>query len=86
MNFSKIEVEMVDGSFVPVDFSKELGNIMWTQGNDVAICECGREIYHAKDVTLTDAQKEFIKNQAQKFPYMYRIALEKAIEADKVEA
>lgn len=61
IDFSKIEIEDIEGKKVAVDVSKELGNMMYLGADDIAVCDLGREIYHKKEVELTDAQAKQVR-------------------------
>ena len=74
--FTAIEVENIEGKKEPIDFSQQLGNMLYTQGQDVDICECGKRIYYGEDVELTEPQKAFIKKILAQYPYILRTAVE----------
>lgn len=78
-NFKEIKVLNIEGQEELVDFSKQIGNAMYTQGKDVDICECGKKIYYGEDVELTEEHKAFIKQLVEPYPYIFRSAIEKAL-------
>lgn len=75
-NFKEIKVTNIEGVEEVVDFSKTIGNLLYTQGKDVDICECGKKIYYGEDVELTEPQKEVIKQTIAQYPYILRTAIE----------
>ena len=44
VNFKEINVKNVEGEVEVVDVSKQIGNLLYTQGKDVAVCEAGQKI------------------------------------------
>lgn len=80
VNFKEINVKNVEGEIEVVDVSKQIGNLLYTQGKDVAVCEAGQKIYHGNTVELNDEAKELIRQAANNMPYIYRQALLEVIE------
>lgn len=79
-NFKEIKVKNINNEIEKIDVSKEIGNILYTQGMDVDICECGRKIYYGEEVELTEPQKEFIKEKIlPQFTYIFRVAIEEEL-------
>lgn len=74
--FTEIKVLNIEGQEEIIDFSKTIGNALYTQGKDVSICECGKKIYYGEDVELTENQKSFIKELIAQYPYVLRNAIE----------
>lgn len=79
VKFSEIPVENIEGNIEKLNLCKELGNILYTQGKDVAICECGKKIYYGEEIELTEECKDLIHNVIANFPYIIRQAIEKLI-------
>ena len=71
IDFSKIEVRDVEGNVILLDVSKQLGNMMYLNAKDIAIADLGHDIYHKKEVELTDKQAkevaEFVENGFKAF-------------------
>lgn len=80
VNFKEINVKNIEGEVEVIDFSKQIGNFLYTQGKDVAVCEAGQKIYHGEDVELDGDAKELIRQAANNMPYIYRQALLEVIE------
>lgn len=80
VKFTEIKVLNIEGQEEVIDFSKQIGNQLYTQGKDVDICECGKKIYYGEEVELTNEQNDFVKNLVSQFPYIYRVAFEKVLE------
>lgn len=79
-NFKEIKVTNVEGEIEVVDFSKQIGNLLYTQGKDVAVCEAGQKIYHGEDVELDGDAKELVRQAAENMPYIYRKPLLEVID------
>lgn len=79
MNFKEIEVKNIEGEIEKIDFSKQIGNALYSNGKDVEICEAGKDIYFGKDVELSDNVKEFVKTVISNYPYVFRTAIEEMI-------
>ncbi len=61
IDFSKIMIEDIEGNKIAVDVSKQLGNMMYVNAQDIAVADLGREIYHKKEVELNDVQAKQIR-------------------------
>ena len=61
IDFSKIMIEDIEGNEIAVDVSKQLGNMMYVNAQDIAVADLGREIYHEKEVELNDVQAKQIR-------------------------
>lgn len=61
IDFSKIMIEDIEGNEIAVDVSKQLGNMMYVNAQDIAVADLGREIYHKKEVELNDVQAKQIR-------------------------
>lgn len=79
VKFTEIPVENIEGNMEYINLCRELGNILYTQGKDVAICECGKSIYHGEEIELPDDCKKFIHEVVNNFPYIIKIAIQKMI-------
>lgn len=71
VDFSNIQVKDIEGNVQPIDISKELGNMMYLNANDIAVADLGHDIYHNKVIELTEAQAksvaEFLENNFKAF-------------------
>lgn len=74
-NFKEIKVKNIEGEVEVIDFSKQIGNYLYTQGRDVAVCEAGQRIYHGEDVALEAGIKELICSYAENLPYIFKQAI-----------
>lgn len=61
IDFSKIMIEDIEGNEIAVDVSKQLGNMMYVNAQDIAVADLGREIYHKKEVELNEVQTKQIR-------------------------
>lgn len=66
INFSKIMIEDIEGNEIAVDVSKELGNMMYLNAQDIAVADLGREIYHKKEVELNEVQAKQVRGYVEK--------------------
>lgn len=61
IDFSKIVIKDIDGNDMPVDISKDLGNMMYFESRDIESSDLGYKIYHEKEVDLTEEQAEMVR-------------------------
>lgn len=61
IDFSKVQVTDIEGQPMTVDVSKELGNMMYLNAQDIAVADLGHEIYHKKEVDLSKEQAATVK-------------------------
>lgn len=79
VDFRKIEVENIDGGKDYADVSKQLGNQMYMQGQNIEECELGRDIYHNGEVVMEDRQVEMVRKFIAVWAYVMRTAVENAL-------
>ncbi len=53
INFKKIEVTDLDGNKSTLDISKDLGNVIYKQTQDLGELDFAREIYHKGEIELS---------------------------------
>lgn len=80
VNFKEIKVKNIENEEEIMDFSKQIGNYLYTQGRDVAVCEAGQKIYHGDDVALEADAKELVRSYANGLPYIFQQAILAEIE------
>lgn len=80
MKFTEIIVKNIENQEEKIDFSKLIGNALYTQGKDVDVCETGKKIYYGKEVELSEDAKAMIKQTTANLPYIYRSAIESMLE------
>ena len=61
IDFSKVQIKDIEGNVQSVDISKELGNMMYLNAQDIAVADLGHDIYHRKEVELTRDQAQAVK-------------------------
>jgi len=66
IDFSRIEIEDIEGNKVVVDVSKELGNMMYLGAQDIAVADLGHDIYHEKEVEQTKEQAKWVRGYVEK--------------------
>lgn len=66
IDFSKIDVKDIEDNIVTVDISKELGNMMYLQAQDIAVADLGHDIYHKKKVSLNKEQVGYVREYVER--------------------
>lgn len=61
IDFSKVQIKDIEGNTQSVDISKELGNMMYLNAQDIAVADLGHDIYHKKEVELNKEQAQNVK-------------------------
>lgn len=61
IDFSKVQIKDIEGNAQTVDISKELGNMMYLNAQDIAVADLGHDIYHKKEVDLNKEQAQNMK-------------------------
>ena len=74
VNFAEIPMRDINGNMVKIDTTKELGNLMYMQGESLEECELGQAIYHSNDegpseLELDDKQLEMVAKHASKIKF-----------------
>lgn len=82
VDFRKIEVPNIEGQIETADVSKQLGNLMYMQGQNIEECELGRDIYHKGEVELSDKQVKMVRCFIQPWSYVLRSAIEETLNDD----
>lgn len=79
INFKAVPCEMVDGSVVEIDLSKELANIIYTNAKEVGEAVFAQDLYKEGEVELTEENIETIKKHYNNFFYFIRAGIDKAL-------
>lgn len=72
IDFRKITIKDVEGNDIPADISKQLGNQMYMQGQNIEECELGRDIYHNGEVELDEQQAKTVERFVGSYSYIMR--------------
>lgn len=82
VNFQKVTIRDIEGNDVVADFSKQIGNQLYMQGQNIEECELGKRIYFAKDgeVEMSDKDCDAVRRITIGYAYIARQAIEKAME------
>ena len=81
IDFTKIEVQDIEGHTLKVDITKNLGNQLYMQGRDIKECELGRKIYFAEgEIELTDDEAKIVREAVKGWSYVARTAIEKMLD------
>lgn len=87
VDFRSIGVKNIEGKIETADVSKQLGNLMYMQGQNIVECELGREIYKAgkvaadkeSSVELSNEQVAIVRKFIQSWSYVLRTAIEETL-------
>lgn len=79
VNFRQIGVKNINGGFDTVDVSKQLGNLMYMQGQNIEECELGKAIYHNGEVELTNQQEDTVRRFIKPLAFVIRSAIEETL-------
>lgn len=83
VDFSKIELEMIDGSKKTVDFQhgeNGLANQIYMGAREIKWRDLGRKLYYADgEVELTDEEVAYIKQHVGGWSVVARTAIEQAL-------
>lgn len=66
IDFSKIQMKDIEGNTFDGDISKDLGNAMYFESNDIAVSDLGYEIYHKKEVEVTKEMAPEVRKYVDK--------------------
>lgn len=62
IDFSKVQIKDIEDQPMTVDISKELGNMMYLNAQDIAVADLGHDIYHKHEVELNKEQAQIVKS------------------------
>ena len=79
VDFRQIDVKNIDGGIEKADVSKQLGNLMYMQGQNIEECELGKAIYHNGEVELTQQQKDMVRRFIKPWAFIIRSAIEETL-------
>lgn len=82
VDFRTIGVKNIEGNIETADVSKQLGNVMYMQGQNIVECELGRDIYHNGVVELNSKHVEMVRKFIQPWSYVLRQAIEETLNDD----
>ena len=82
VDFRSIGVKNIEGQIEAADVSKQLGNLMYMQGQNIEECELGRNIYHNGVVELNSKQAEMVLRFVKPWSYVMRSAIEETLRDD----
>ena len=82
VDFRQIGVKNIEGQIETADVSKQLGNVMYMQGQNIEECELGRAIYHKGQVELNQKQEDMVRRFIQPWSYVLRSAIEETMRDD----
>lgn len=80
VDFRKITLKNVEGEEMSVDFSKQLGNQLYMQGQNIEECELGKRMYFDGEVEMNEKGIEVVKRFVAGYPYVSRTAVMDAID------
>lgn len=62
MNLKNLQIEMVDGSFIEKDVSKEIANLIYQNANDIGMLDLAMSLYRTGEIEMDDNQKQIFRN------------------------
>ena len=62
MNLKNLQIEMIDGSFIEKDLSKEIANLLYQNVTDIGMLDIAMTLYKTGEVEMDDSQKQIFKN------------------------
>ncbi len=62
MNLKNLQIEMVDGSFIEKDISKEIANLIYQNVNDIGMLDIAMSLYKTGEVEMDDNQKQIFRS------------------------
>lgn len=81
INFKKIIIRDIEGREIEADFSKQIGNQLYMQGQNIEECELGKKIYFAEaEISLNTEEQAIIKKAISSYSYIARSSIEESIE------
>ena len=84
VNFKKVMIPDIEGNMQEADFSKQLGNQLYMQGQNIEECELGKRIYFDGEVELNDGDASAVKRIIAGYSFVARQALIDAIDGKEV--
>lgn len=76
IDFTKVPMKDIDGREFNADLHKELGQQLYSQGNNIEECELGSLIYHSEGpVELNLEQGACVSRWVDRWPYVTRTAV-----------
>lgn len=83
VDFSKIEIVLIDGTKMKTDFQhgeNGIGNQLYMTGRNIEACELGKKIYYADgEVELDEKEIQIVTNAVAGWSYVARTAIMKAM-------
>ena len=83
VDFSKIEMVLIDGTKVKTDFQhgeNGIGNQLYMTGRDIEACELGKKIYFADgEGELDEKEIQIVTNAVAGWSYVARTAIIEAM-------
>lgn len=62
MNLKNLQIEMIDGSFIEKDVSKEIANLVYQNATDIGMLDIAMTLYKTGEVEMTEKQKQIFKD------------------------
>lgn len=62
MNLKNLQIEMVDGSFIEKDVSKEIANLIYQNTNDIGMLDLAMSLYKTGEIEMDDSQKQIFRS------------------------
>ncbi len=83
VNFKQIVLKDIEGNDVVADFSKQIGNQLYMQGQNIEECELGKHIYFADgEVEINEKDVDAVKRIIAGYSYVAREAICEAMKGE----
>jgi hypothetical protein len=82
VDFTKVAVENIEGKVEYIDYSKQIGNVIYSQTKELGEVELARDIYKNGIVNLTKEQCDTVMKYFGDQPYFIKHAFEMAMKFD----
>lgn len=76
INFRKIKTQDIEGKEKVLDISKDLGNTIYLETQDIGELELARKIYLEGEIDLSEGEFEIVKSFLEKY---YKAFIKEAI-------
>ena len=86
VNLKQVVIKDIEGNEMKADFSKQIGNYLYMQGQDIEECELGKKIYFAEgEVEMDEKECEMVRRAVSGYSYIARTAVSKSLSPEKTE-
>lgn len=82
VNFKKMILKDIEGKEVTADFSKQIGNMLYMQGQNIEECELGKRIYFAEnEVEISEKEGDMVRRITAGYSFIVRQKIEEMLKS-----